>query len=257
MLIDQFSYRSKLRKVNVMEKLFFSMTTLLLCILNRSFVSAILVLLCNGWLTVKKSGTPLRQYVRLLKMPAAFLFLSTLAVLINISKIPLDAYALPIGSYYITGSTESLVFGLRLILSALAAVSCLYFLSLSTPAADLIGVLQKMRCPSLFIELFLLIYRFIFVLLSEASAIRISQEARLSNRNLKTAVHSFGGMASSLFIRAMKRSRRLYDAMESRCYDGTIRVLSEEYPPRKQEIVYIILFELLLLCLLIGRKLYR
>lgn len=256
MLIDQFCYRSKLRKVNVMEKFCFSMITLLLCILSRSFSSAIAVLICNGWLTVKKSGTPLRHYLRLMRIPVAFLILSTLAVLVNISKIPLDAYALPIGAYYVTGSTESLVFGFRLILSALSAVSCLYFLSLTTPVTDLICILQKLHCPSLLIELFMLIYRFIFILLSEASAIRTSQEARLSKRNLKTAIHSFGGMASALFIRAMKRSGRLYDAMESRCYDGTIRVLAEDYPPRKKEIICIVIFELLLLSLIIGRNLY-
>lgn len=256
MLIDQYCYRSRLRKVNVMEKFCFSMITLLLCILSRSLAASVLVLFSCGWLTVKKGGIPLRQYGKLLRVPAAFLLLSTLAILVNISKTPLDAYAVPAGSYYITGSTSSLIFGFRLILSALSAVSCLYFLSLNTPVTDLVNILKKLHCPSLFIELFLLIYRFIFILMSEASAIRTSQEARLSNRNFKTALHSFGGMASALLIRAMKRSSRLYDAMESRCYDGTIRVLLEEYPPKKKEIIYIITFELILLFLIIGRKIY-
>ncbi|MBS7007361.1 cobalt ECF transporter T component CbiQ [Anaerostipes sp.] len=253
MLIDQFCYRSGLRNVNVMEKFIFSMTTLLLCILSRSASVSILVLICFGWLTVKKGGLSLRRYMKLMRLPAAFLVLSTAAVLVNISKTPLDAYAVPAGSYYITGSTESLIFGFRLILSAFASVSCLYFLSLSTPVTDLISILQKFHCPSLLIELFMLIYRFIFILMAEASSIRTAQEARLSSRNFKTAVHSFGGMASALLIRAMKRSGRLYDAMESRCYDGTIRLLLEESPPKKKEIVYIIIFELVLLFLITGR----
>ncbi len=256
MLIDQYGYRSGLRKVNVMEKFCFSVTTLLLCILSRSFSVSILVLLSLGWLTIRKGGIPVRRYIKLMRIPAVFLLLSTLAILVNISKTPLDAYAVPAGPYYITGSTESVIFGLRLILSSLSAVSCLYFLSLSTPVTDLIGILKKLRCPALLIELFLLIYRFIFVLMSEASAVRISQESRLSCRNFKTAVRAFGGMASALFIRAVKRSGRLYDAMESRCYDGTIRVLLEEYPPKKKEIICMILFELLLLSITIGRNIY-
>ena len=133
------------------------MTTLLLCILSRSFSVSTLVILSLGWLTVKKGGIPVRRYIKLMRLPAVFLLLSTLAILFNISKTPLDAYAVPAGSYYITGSWESLIFGFRLILSALSAVSCLYFLSLSTPVTDLIGILKKLGCPALLIELFMLI----------------------------------------------------------------------------------------------------
>lgn len=103
------------------------------------------------------------------------------------------------------------------------------------------------------IELMLLIYRFIFVLSDIASAISASQAARLGNKNFSTSCKSFGALGSVLFIRAFAKSSRLYDAMESRCYDGTIRVLQEQYPPRKKEVVWIALFELLLLFLMIGR----
>ena len=50
-------------------------------------------------------------------------------------------------------------------------------------------------------------------------------------------------MGASLFILALKRSNALYDAMESRCYDGSIRVLSREQPAKAGEITAIILYE--------------
>ena len=53
--------------------------------------------------------------------------------------------------------------------------------------------------------------------------------------------------AGALFILALKRSNALYDAMESRCYDGTIRVLSKEYPAKASEITQIIVYEAVLL----------
>ena len=58
----------------------------------------------------------------------------------------------------------------------------------------------------------------------------------------------------SLFVRAMKKSGALYDAMESRCYDGTIRVLNENYPPAGKEITAIVLFELALYAFLLAEK---
>ena len=138
--------------------------------------------------------------------------------------------------------------------TALSAVTCLYFLSLNTVMTDILGALRKLHLPSLLIELMLLIYRFIFVLFQTASAITVSQQARLGNRDFKTRVRSFGAMGSALFIRALKRSNTLYDAMESRCYDGSIRVLSKEQPAKAGEIWAIVLYEvvLILIWLLFG-----
>jgi len=62
------------------------------------------------------------------------------------------------------------------------------------------------------------------------------------NKDYRTSLKSFGALASARFIRAIKKSNALYDAMESRCYDGTIHVLNETYPPVKKEIAAIVNF---------------
>ena len=62
-----------------------------------------------------------------------------------------------------------------------------------------------------------------------------AQKARLGNRDLKTSIQSFGQMASVVFVRALKQSDALYNAMESRCYDGEIRVLSGEYTKKQEQ----------------------
>lgn len=250
-MIDKLCYGSKLRYVNACEKFIFAILTLLLCIISRSVFAAVLVLLVNGILTVKKGGIPLFRYLRLLLIPMTFILLSTLTIIINISTVPLDAYALPIGPYFITGSTASLKFGGQLMLTAMAAVSCLYFLSLNTTMTDILSVLARLHLPKILIELMLLIYRFIFVLMDTASAITISQKSRLGNKDLKTSIQSFGKMAAVLFLRAMKRSNALFDAMEARCYDQTINILVENHPPKGKEIAALVMFECLILVIMI------
>lgn len=253
MIIDKLSYQSNLRYVNACEKTVFAIVTLLLCVTGRSIVISVIVLAAMGFLTVKKGGTPFFRYVKLMTIPLAFLLMSTVAIILNWSKTPLDAFALPIGNHFLTSSRSSLFFGVQLILTALAGVSCLYFLSLSTPMPDILMALRTFRIPSLMVELMLLIYRFIFVLSEIAAAIRISQDSRLGNRNFSTSCKSFGLLGSALFVRAFVKSSKLYDSMESRLYDGKIRVLAEDYPPRKEEIALILLFELFLIVLLIWR----
>ena len=103
LLIDKLSYRSKLRYVNASEKLMYAVLTLILCILSRSVRVAALVFVINGILTVGKGGIPLSRYIRLLMIPTAFLIAGTAAIVINISKVPMDAFALELGEWYITG----------------------------------------------------------------------------------------------------------------------------------------------------------
>lgn len=252
-VVDKLCYRSRLRYVNGGEKFAYSIITLLFCVISRSFVVAGIVMLANGILTVKIGRISLKQYIKMLLLPTVFLILSTLAIIVNISPTPFDAYAILLGNYYLTGSKASIIFGLRLMATALSSVSCLYFLSLNTTMTDILGVLRKLRCPELLMELMLLIYRFVFVLLETASAILIAQKARLGNRSLKISLNAFGLMGAGLLMRAFQRANALYDAMESRCYNNRIQVLTEEYPAKTGEIAAIVAFELILAGITVWR----
>lgn len=164
-LIDQLAYRSKLCSVNGEEKFVFTLLTLLFCVVSRSILLAGIVFASTGILTICVGGIPASRYFRLLRVPLVFLALSTAAVVINISRIPLDGFAVPMGGLYLTGSIAGLTRGIRLFTTALASVSCLYFLSLSTPMPDLLEVLRRFHVPDLLLELMLLTYRYIFLLL--------------------------------------------------------------------------------------------
>ena len=254
--IDKLCYHSGLRYENAGEKFAFAVVTLMICVMSRSMAVAAVVLAVMGGLTVWKGKISLIRYLRFLTVPLAFLVLSTAAIMFNISKTPLDLFAVSLGEWYLTAGSHSFFYALQLIFTALAAVSCLYFLSFTTPMPDILEVLRKLHCPKLLIEMMLLIYRFIFILLDTASAISTSQDCRLGNRNYRTALRSFGMLGSVLMIRAVNRSNRLYDAMETRCYDGTIRVLSESHPPKRKVVALIIGFELLLFAFALWRRFF-
>ena len=172
-IVDKLCYQSKLRYVNPMEKFFFAVITLILCIVSRSVFMGVAVLLLNRILTVKIGGISGPRYDRLMLIPLVFLLLSTLAVIVNFSRYPLDAFSIPLGSIYITGSWAGLMRAARLIITAMASVSCLYFLSLNTTMTDIIEVNRKLKCPELIIEMMMLIYRYIFLMLDIAYNIMV------------------------------------------------------------------------------------
>ena len=255
-VIDKLCYQSGLRHVNAGEKFAFAMITLLLCVVSRSIACACIVLAATGILTVWKGGIPVFRYLKLMTVPLAFLLLGTLAIIIDVSKTRQDFLALPLGDWYVGVTFSSFFYALQLIGTALAAVSCLYFLSFTTPMPDILEVLRKLRCPGLLIELMLLIYRFIFVLLDTAQAISISQNCRLGNKDYRTSLKSFGMLGSVLMLRAVSRSNRLYEAMEARCYDGRIQVLSESNPPKKKVVFWIVLFDTALFIFAVWRRFF-
>mgnify|MGYP000393998519 CR=1 FL=1 len=122
-----------------------------------------------------------------------------------------------------------------MILTALASVSSLYVLSFNTPMTEILDVLKRLHFPGLFIELMLLTYRFIFYSDGRGICNYDGTESKAWKPGSETSIQSFGQMASVVFVRALKQSDALYNAMESRCYDGEIRVLSGEYEKNKSE----------------------
>lgn len=247
MIIDKLCYRSKLRYNNACEKIALCFLTLCFCIIDRSVILSLFILLTMSSITIFKGKIPARHYFRLMRIPIIFLLMSTIAIIINFSKTPMDAFAFQFKDFYITSSKDSLFHALQLILTALASVSCLYFLSLSTPITDVLGVFKKLHFPDILIELMMLIYRFIFLLFDIAHALTVSSKSRLGTIDFKTSCQSFGQMASALLVRAFKKSNSLYDAMESRCYDGRLLVLDESHPINKKNIILIVLFEFFLI----------
>jgi cobalt/nickel transport system permease protein len=209
-----------------------------------------------GSLTVIAGRTSLKYYLKLLRLPMAFLILSTISIIFEISSNPATVPSLHLMNRYIYITSEKLYLGAGLVMTALGGVSCLYFLALSTPFSDILYVLKVIHCPSLLIELLLLIYRFIFVLYDMATALNTSQESRLVTCNFKTRIKGSVSLFETLFIRAIRKSSYLYDAMESRCYDGTLKVLNENKKASKTEILFIIMCEAALIAVYFIQRSY-
>lgn len=225
--IDSIAYRSGLRKIHPCKKAGFAVISLLITAGFQNIFLGAFLFTAMGLITVLLGKVPPARYLRMFRAPLLFLILGVGAVFIQYSGEPMSFYAVSFGKGYLTCSRERFQMGIRLFVNAMAAVSCLYFLALSTPMPDLIYVMKKIHIPGLLIELMVLIYRFLFVLWETAEALFTSSQSRLGGRGgLKMRIQVSGQIFAAVFIQAMKRSSYLYDAMESRCYDGEFHILS-------------------------------
>ncbi|GFP75577.1 cobalt ECF transporter T component CbiQ [Clostridium fungisolvens] len=256
--IDKLAYISELRRVNPTEKFIFAIFTMFICIALNSTVISVIVLLLMSGITVFKGKIPLGTYVKLMSLPLSFLIVGIITIAINIVHSADNLiFGFNILNIKLGCTSESFETATSLFFKSLASVSCLYFLTLSTPLFEVLSVLKKLRVPKLFVELMGLIYRFIFVLLDTVNMIYTSQNSRLGYSTLRLSYNSLAKLISSLFISSYKRSQDIYTAMESRCYDGDIDLLEENYPSLFKNILLIAFTEAALLIIAFSEYLIR
>ncbi len=236
--IDYYAYSSKINYWNPSFKVFFSISTLLLClILNNPYVS-IFIIIAMCYLTVFKGKLPVSNYFSVLTIPLTFILLGTVTIGIDFAKEPIGQYNLFLGLGYAFTSLSKLKEMFFLILKVFAAISAMEMMALSTPSTEIISVLRKAHLPKLIIELMNLIYRYIFILMDVHSKMKNSAESRLGFRDFKTSCYTFGNIASNMLIVSLKKANTYYSAMESRCYEGDLMFLEED---KKLEIFHIVI----------------
>lgn len=246
--IDSYAYTSKLVNINPMEKFLFALLTMISCLYCNSLYTSIFLVVLMGFLTVKIGGIPFSFYIKLMILPFSFLILAVITIAINV----VDGSTSILFSFRLLGANigatkASALYALGLIFKSLGAVSCLYFLSLSTPMTDILYVLKRLKVPKLIIELMSLIYRFIFIMLNSMQMIVTSQTSRLGYSNSKLAFRSVAQLISSVFIKSYTRSQDIYSSLESRGYEGELNVLEEESKYKIGNIILIITFQVFLI----------
>lgn len=255
MNIDNYAYSSKLKNINPTEKIFFALTTLFVCLFANNFLVSICTIAIMSFLIIRIGKTKVKVFLRLMTVPITFLIIGILTIVISYS---LNKGQFLISFRFFNGwigvSKEGINQGANMFLKVMGSLSCLYFISLTTPMIDVISVLTKMKVPSFLIELIGLVYRFIFIILETSEMMFISQNSRLGYRDIKTSYKSLGALASTLFIRSFKRANDLYTALEARGYNGEIKVIEEEVEKRNYIYIITILINLIFIGIAIFFK---
>ena len=229
---DRWAYQSRLRRVDPLPKLILSLTALVVCLCCGSGAVGLATAAAMGVLITALGGLPPRVYLHFLKIPMAFLAVGCATMLVRSypAGTPVLA-ALPVGGRLWGFDGAALAAAAALFFRALGAVGAMYFLALNTPVTDLTMCLGRLHVPRLLVELMELIYRFIFVLSETAGSIRTAQASRLGYQGLRRSLSSLGTMASLVFLRAWRRADRIYAALESRGYTGSLVTLAAMYRP--------------------------
>lgn len=146
--------------------------------------------------------------------------------------------------------------GLIRFLSILArswlTVQAAILLTAVTRFTNILWALRSLRFPGILISTIGFMYRYLFVLVDEATRMmraRASRSARIpgsSRQSIYWQGKVAGAMVGSLFLRALERSERVYLAMLSRGYDGCMRSLTQ-FQMRQRDWISLVAVSLLLI----------
>ena len=146
--IDSYAYSNNLKKVHPGEKFLFAVLTMAVCLTSPTVITPLIVLALMGGGVIIKAGIPARVFFKLMLVPLSFLLLSVLTIAFSVSTNPSGfwlaqtIHGLTIGIHY-----PDLMTAVHLFLRSLGAVSCLYFLALTTPMTAIITVLHRFESP--------------------------------------------------------------------------------------------------------------
>ncbi|MED4403961.1 cobalt ECF transporter T component CbiQ [Metabacillus fastidiosus] len=233
LLIDKYAYFNRLKHVHPVEKVIFSLCLLLFVIIAKdSFLSLIIFIVMSAF-TVLAAGIPFKYYIKLLLLPIFFLLSGVVTILLSFADgqviVSNCIWSAHIGSWQVYISEKSVEQVGNLVAVVLSSISCLYFLTLTTPLTAILHVLQKVKLPLLFIELVALTYRFIFVFLDEAANIYQSQSSRLGYVTVRQGIKSLGLLVTVLFLKVFQRTTQLTIAMNSRGYEEQMLFFEQSY----------------------------
>lgn len=243
--IDRYAYTNKLAKCSPVTKAFFALSTLIVTVSAQSIivpliVFSILTCLVLGYVRIRP-----RFYLNLLTYPT-FMLVLTCIIIALFSGSGDSLVQVSVSGFSWTIYKSGITLALNIFLRVESALSCLFFLVLTTSITDLSIILRRAHVPRVLVEISMLIYRYIFVFLEVAEQMSIAQKMRLGEGGWLRRIRGLALLAGNLFIRTLEQGERTFVAMNARGYDGNIRVLEDLPKPRSLVLVAIALFEIAL-----------
>jgi cobalt/nickel transport system permease protein len=134
---------------------------------------------------------------------------------------------------WFTVHREGLLAGASIVVKGTFGVVTAIVLAASTPARQVLRGFQRLRAPSLMVQIASFMLRYVNVANDEMERMRIARASRGFEARGPRDWRILGSAAGSMFIRSYERGERVYLAMVSRGYDGTLPDTTGHSTPRR------------------------
>lgn len=140
-----------------------------------------------------------------------------------------------VGTITVTGGMASMA---TLFLKAAFAVAASYILIATTTVEQICFALRKLHVPQMLVTVFLLIYRYLILMLKETDRITQAYSLRApGERGIRKS--AWGSFAGQMLLRSMDRAQTVYESMTLRGFQGEFfPAFGKRFVPAYQSIFY-------------------
>ncbi len=216
---DIFAYRDNTwTRMDARGKILLAIGGIIAVILSRDMAFPLSVFGCSV-AAMLALGHPPRLVLARLAAPLGMV--AVLVVLLSLFYGRTEVFSFSLWGKGMAFKEEGLRRGLLTGSKVLGAGSLMLLLSLITPAHRIFRALLWFRVPQGWVEISMLMYRYIFSLLDDTADIASAQRVRLGYCGLKRSLHSLGTLAGAVMLRSFDQAARTHEAMVMRGYKGS------------------------------------
>jgi cobalt/nickel transport system permease protein len=215
---DYFSRRDNwVHRLDVRVKM--GIAAMLFCVvLGSSRCIVPMVLFGSAWIGLCLLRIPLKIVVARFLPPMMMAGVLLLVHALTTGQTPVYTFAL--STWTLAAKQEGIALGMLQASRILGAVGVLLLLSSVAPAHELFLGLRWCKFPKIWVEIALLMYRYLFVCLDEAAELLDAQRIRLGYGRVRTSISSAGSLIGMVMVRSIEQSARTHEAMVARGYTG-------------------------------------
>ena len=167
-------------------------------------------LLLAAWTGMAASRAPFRQMAWFVLAPVWATLPVVFGLAVGLGQTPL------IKMGYLTVYHEGLAQGGQAGLRVLADTAWAGLLFLTTPFTEILAALRWFRVPVVVADTLGFMYRYVFLLWEEFSAMRVAARARGGLLGWRREWHTTGTITAQVFLRAYDRAQRIQHAIQAR-----------------------------------------
>ncbi|PCH77830.1 MAG: hypothetical protein COB98_02330 [Flavobacteriaceae bacterium] len=242
MLIESvYNYKHRLVDAHFLVKIVYVLPAFVLVLISENtafhgFAFCLIFIACKYIAKV-----PIFHLLKLFSVPFLFIFIGCFTLLFSFDKI--HGIGILDDSYFL---------GIAIFTKSMALISVMYFFLLTHTISEISKYMYACKVPSLFIELFVLTYKFIYLLSDTAKSMQIAQKCRMGDQQgYLNTVRNYGLLFSMVFRHAMLQTEQLEIAMSARLGSNNFVFVQEKHAYSFMNLLAPILFVLLLITALL------
>lgn len=206
MLVQQiYNCNHQLRDTHLFVRAIYIIPAFILVLFSRSVAFNCWIILAYFSLIKLISKASLKHLIKLFSIPLAFLFIGCVTIAVSFSR-----------PFSVEFTPEDTLQGLFIFSKSFALISVLFLGLMTYTISEMAHFFQKLRVPSLFIELFVLMYRFNMKLLQNIKQLYLAQKCRLGYTQRKNVYCHIGLLFATVFQCAIKSNKTTEIAMKAR-----------------------------------------